>query len=51
MIISRDQNARQNHKINVDNTFFENVSQLSYMQTAATNPNCVHEEIQSGKFC
>jgi len=51
MIMSRDQYARQNHEIKLDNALFQTVSQLSYMQTAAADTNCVHEECKSRKFC
>jgi hypothetical protein len=37
VLLSRHQNAGQNHDINTANESFENMIQLKYMGTAATN--------------
>jgi hypothetical protein len=37
MLMSRHQNAGQNHNIKRDNIFFENVAQLKYLRTTVTN--------------
>jgi len=51
MFMTIDQYARQNHNINLGKTFFETVSQFSYMRTSAAVPNCIHKEFKSGAFC
>jgi hypothetical protein len=47
MVISRDQNARQNHNINPDNKSFERVEQFEYLGTTLRNQNSIQEEIKS----
>jgi len=37
MVISRDQNAGQNHNIQIDNSSFERVEKLKYFGTTLTN--------------
>jgi hypothetical protein len=47
-LLSRHQNAGQNHDINVGNKCFENVAQFRYLGTTITNQNLIQEEINSG---
>jgi hypothetical protein len=47
MVMSRDQNAGQNHNIKLDNKSFEGVEQFKYLGTALTNRNSIQEEIKS----
>jgi hypothetical protein len=47
MIMSRNQNARHNHKITVDNKSFEMVEEFKYFGATITNRNSIHEEIKS----
>jgi hypothetical protein len=57
ILLSRHQNAGQNHDIKIDNTRrpFENVAQFRYLGTTATNRNLIQEEIKkrlnSGNAC
>jgi hypothetical protein len=55
MLLSRHQNARQNHDIKIGNRCFENVSQFRYLGTTITNQNLIQEEIKlrlnSGNAC
>ena len=44
-VLSRDQHAGKNHKINTDNKFFKRVEQARYLGTTVTNQNSFHEEI------
>jgi hypothetical protein len=44
MLMSRHQNAGQNHTIDIDNRSFENVTKLKYLGTALTDQNLIHEE-------
>jgi hypothetical protein len=37
MVMSRDQNARQSHGMKTDNSFFEKVEELKYLETSLTN--------------
>ena len=37
MVMSRDQNAGQSHKIKIDNSSFERLEQLKYFGTTLTN--------------
>jgi hypothetical protein len=46
-MLSRHQNAGQNHDINEANKSFENVaSKLKYFGTKVTDQNLIHEEIK-----
>ena len=47
MVMSRDQNARRNHGMKIDNSSFERVEQLKYLGTTLTNRNSIQEEIKS----
>jgi hypothetical protein len=47
MVMSRDQNAGQNHNIKLDNKSFERVEQFRYLRTTLTNRNSIQEEIKS----
>jgi hypothetical protein len=44
-LLSRHQNAGQNHDIKIANRSFENVAQFRYLGTRVTNPNSIWEEI------
>jgi hypothetical protein len=46
MVMSRNQNAGQNHNIKIDNKSFERVEQFKYLGTALTNRNSIQEEIK-----
>jgi hypothetical protein len=48
MVMSRDQNAGQNHNTKIDNKSFEKVEQLKYLGSNLTNLNSIQEEIKSG---
>ncbi|PNF38167.1 hypothetical protein B7P43_G14229, partial [Cryptotermes secundus] len=54
MLLSRHQNAGQNHDIKIGNRSFENVAQFRYLGTTITDRNLIQEEIQrrlnSGNF-
>jgi hypothetical protein len=47
MVMSGDQNAGQNHNINIDNKSFERLEQFKYFGTAVTNLNSIQDEIKS----
>ena len=47
MVMSRDQNARQSHNINIDNKSSESVEQFIYLRTTLMNQNYIQEEIKS----
>jgi hypothetical protein len=55
MLLSRHQNAGQNHDTKTANRSFENVAQSRYLGTTVTNQNFVQEEIKrrlnSGNAC
>jgi ribosomal protein S2 len=46
MLLSRHQNAGQNHDIKIGNRCFENVTQFRYLGTTITNQNLIQEEIK-----
>jgi hypothetical protein len=48
MLLSRHQNAGQNHDIKIANRCFENVEQFRYLGTTITNQNLIQEEIELG---
>jgi hypothetical protein len=48
---SRDQNAKQNHNIKMDNKTFESVEQFKYLGTNLTNQNYIQEELKSRLEC
>jgi hypothetical protein len=43
MLLSRHQNTGQNHDVQRANRSFENVAELKYLETAATNQILVQE--------
>jgi hypothetical protein len=45
MLLSRYQNAGQNHDIKIANRYLENVTQFKYLGTTVTNQNWIQEEI------
>jgi hypothetical protein len=47
MVMSRNQNAGQNHNIKIDNKSFEKVEQFKYLGTTLTNRNSIQQEIKS----
>jgi hypothetical protein len=47
MVMSRNQNARHNHNIKIDNRTFESVEGFKYLGTTQTNRNSTQEEIKS----
>jgi len=55
MIMSRDQNAGQNHSVRIGNSTFERVEEFKYLGTTLTNQNSIPEEIKnrlrSGNAC
>jgi hypothetical protein len=54
MLLSRHQNAEQNHDIEIGNRCFEIVAQFRYLGTTVTNQNSIQEEISrlnSGNAC
>jgi len=55
MVMSRDQNAGQNHSVRVDNNTFERVEEFKYLETNLTIQNSIREEIKirlrSGNAC
>jgi hypothetical protein len=55
MLLSRHQNAGQNHDINIPNRYFENVAEFKYLGTTVTDPTLFQEEINcrlnSGNAC
>jgi hypothetical protein len=46
MMLSRHQNAGQNHNIKIANRSFENVAQLKCFGTTATNQNLIQGKIK-----
>jgi hypothetical protein len=54
MLLSRHQNAGQNHDIMIGNRCFETVAQFRYLGMTITNQNLIQEEIKrlnSGNAC
>jgi hypothetical protein len=47
MVMSRNQNAGQNHNIELDSKSFERVEQFRYLGTTLTKRNSIQEEIKS----
>jgi hypothetical protein len=47
MLLSRHQNAAQNHDMEVANRAFENVAQFKYLGMTVTDQYFIHEEIKS----
>ena len=47
MVMSRDQNAGQNHSVRTDNITFERVEEFKYLGTTLTIQNSIREEIRS----
>ena len=47
LVISRDQNAGQNHWVRIDNSTFERVEGFKYLGTTLTFQNSIREEIKS----
>jgi hypothetical protein len=46
MLLSRHQNAGQNHDIKTGNRYFENVAEFRYLGTTIKNQNLNQEEIK-----
>jgi ribosomal protein S2 len=46
MLLSRHQNAGQNHDIKIAKRCFEKVAKLRYLGTTITNQNLIQEEIR-----
>jgi hypothetical protein len=46
MLLSRQQNAGQNHDIKIANRMSENLAQFKYLGTTVTNQNFIQEEIK-----
>jgi hypothetical protein len=55
MAMCQNQNAVQNHNINIDSKSFERVEEFKYLGTTLMNRDSIHEEIksilQSGNAC
>jgi hypothetical protein len=55
MLLSRHQNAGQNHDIEIANRCFVNVAQFRYLRMTITDQNLIQEEIKrrlnSGNAC
>jgi hypothetical protein len=47
MLLSRHQNAGQNHNLKTGDRSFENVAQFKYLGTIVTNQNLIQEEINA----
>jgi len=47
MVVSRDQNAGQNHSVRTDNSTFEKVEEFKYLGRTLTNQTSNQEEIKS----
>jgi hypothetical protein len=55
MLLSRHQNAGQNHNLKIGDRSFENVAQFKYLGRTVTNQNLIGKEIKrrlnSGNAC
>jgi hypothetical protein len=55
MLLSRHQNAGQNHDIKIASRWFENVAQFKYLGMTVTNKILIQEEVKrrlnSGNAC
>jgi hypothetical protein len=47
MLLTRHQNAEQNHDMKIANRSFENVAQFKYLGRTVTNENLIQEEIKN----
>jgi hypothetical protein len=47
VVMSRDQNAGQNHNIKIDNKSFERVEQFKYLGTTLTNRNPFRKKLRA----
>ena len=47
MVMSRDQNAGQNHSVRINNSTFERMEEFKYLGTTLTHQNSIPEEIKS----
>jgi hypothetical protein len=45
MVMSRDENAEQNHNVKINIKSFERMEQFKYLGTTLKNENSVQEEI------
>ena len=50
MVMSRDQNAGQNHRVRIDNITFERVEGFKYLGSTLTIQNSIRDEIKSRLF-
>ena len=46
MVISRDQNAGQNHSVKINYSTFERVEEFKYLGTTLTHQNSIQEEFR-----
>jgi hypothetical protein len=55
MLLSRHQNAGQNHDMKIADKYLKNVGSFGYLRTTITNRNLIQEEIKrrlnSGNAC
>jgi hypothetical protein len=49
LVMSRNQNAGQNHNVKSDNKSFERVQHFKNLGTAPTNQSFIHEEIKADR--
>jgi len=47
IVISQDQHAGRNHSIQIDNSSFERVEELKYLETTLSNQNSIQEELRA----